>query len=204
MRRDLVAVVLGVGAASLGCHTIYEELPTRPGAVNPAPAPVVVVQVPVPSNAPTPAPQPQQPSNPAPAPTQAPSTPTATPAPVQPAPVQQAPEDGDFPNNNAPVAKLGAKIFFVECEGGAVPGSENAGSVPLGCRIHYDCTPKDGANRPTRAKGTPQWTFDPSSLVKVSGRSAYNPVATTIGRGRLCAWAEVDRVRSNDVCTTIN
>jgi hypothetical protein len=187
MRRDLWAVILGVGAVSLGCHTLTEELPTRSGAVNPAPAPVVVVPVPVPSNAPTPAPTPSP-------------RPTATPNPVQQAPG----EDGDFPNNDAPVAKLGAKIFFVECDGAAVPGSENAGSVPLGCRIHYDCTPKDGANRPTRAKGTPQWTFDPSNLVKVSGRSAYNPVATTVGRGRLCAYAEVDRVRSNDVCTTIN
>src|SRR5438034_3202253 len=99
MRRDLWAVVLVVGA-SLGCHTLTEELPTRPGAVNPAPAPVVVVPVPVPSNAPTPAP-PQQPSNPAPAPTPAPR-PTATPNPVQQAPG----EDGDFPNNDAPVAKL--------------------------------------------------------------------------------------------------
>jgi hypothetical protein len=203
MRRDLWAVVLGVVAASMGCHTITEELPTSPRAVNPAPTQVVVVPVPVPSNAPTPAPQqqPANPSNPTPAPTQAP-----TPRPVPtPTPVQTAPgEDGDFPNNDAPVAKLGAKLYFVECDGAPVPGSENAGSVPLGCRIHYDCTPKDGANRPTRAKGTPQWTFDPSNLVKVTGRSAYNPVATTVGRGRLCAYAEVDRVRSNDVCTTIN
>ena len=201
MRQDRWGVVFGLLAASAACHTITEELPTRPGAVNPAPTQVVVVPVPVPSNAPTPVPQqPPAPTNPAPAP-----TPTVRPVPT-PTPVQTTPggEDGDLPNNDAPVAKLGAKLYFVECDGVPVAGSENAGSVPLGCRIHYDCTPKDGANRPTRAKGTPQWTFDPSNLVKVTGRSAYNPVAATLGRGRLCAWAEVDRVRSNDVCTTIN
>jgi hypothetical protein len=199
MRRDLWAVVLVGGAASLGCHTIYEELPTRPGAVNPAPAPVVVVPVPVPSNAPTPVP-PQQPSNPAPAPTQAPAPrPTPTPNPIQ----QNPGEEGDFPNNNSPVARLGARVYFLECGGEAVPNSSNATEVQLGCRIHYDCTPKDAKNAPTRAVGTPQWTFSPANLLNVGGRSAYNPVATTIGRGTVCAVAEVDRVRSDEVCITI-
>ena len=62
----------------------------------------------------------------------------------------------DIPDNTDPVARLKAKVYFVECDGGPVPGT---GEAPVGCRVHLDVTPKDSSGRPTQAKGTPQWTY---------------------------------------------
>src|SRR5688572_2223145 len=55
MRRILLALV--VAAAGAACHTITEELPTRPDPINvgggqplaPPPAPVIVIPVPAPT-----------------------------------------------------------------------------------------------------------------------------------------------------------
>jgi hypothetical protein len=182
-------------AAFVGCQTITEEMPNRPDPVpvggssgGGGPVPIVVVPVPIP-----------QPRDPAPAPTTPNPTPTSNP---NPNPGPGIPPN--IPNNNSPVAKVGAKVYFVEVNGELVPGSENASSAPFNSRIHFDCTPKDGANQPTQANGTPQWTFSPDGLASISGRSAYNPVATPRGTGTLSAYVTIDGVRSNTVSININ
>lgn len=181
--------VWGAGALALGalaaCQTINEEMPVRSTPVSTNPVPVVVVPIPIPVAA-TPAPAP---NNPAPAP----KTPTPAPAP----PPNN--NDGFIPNNNAPVTKLGAKVFFLECNGEMVPGSELATQTNVGCRIHFDCTPKDGSNAPTRSRGTPSWSFNNMSLIKVGKTVDFTPTVTAVKPGTLVAWAEVDGIRSNDV-----
>src|SRR6185295_9504661 len=118
---------------------------TRPDPVsggNPVPLPVVVVPVPVPT-----------PNAPAPVPTENPGNPN---------PAPQEPDGGippGVPDNTAPVTKLGAKVYFVECNGAEVPGSGGASEAPVGCRVHLDVTPKDANNKPTQTRGTPQWSF---------------------------------------------
>lgn len=176
MRRLWVAGALAVGSLA-ACQTITEEMPVRSNPLGTTTIPVVVVPIPIPVPA-TPAP-----TTPAPAP--------------RPAPVP--PDQGDIPNNDAPVTKLGVKVFFVECHGSMVPGSEHATEADVGCRIHFDSTPKDARNAPTRSRGTPSWSFNNPSLIKVGKTVDFTPTVTAVKAGTLVAWAEVDGVRSTDL-----
>jgi hypothetical protein len=186
MHRHAIVMILGAALALSGCQTITEELPTQATPGNPgAPniVPVIVVPVPVPTPAPV-APPPAQPG------------PQPTPAPGAPPPVDEPDGDGpDIPNNTNPVAKLTAKVYFVECFGKLV----DYPPAPVGCRIHMDVTPTDSSNKHTQAKGTPRWTFTNMSIVSLSGNSPYNPVLDAKAPGNLDAWAEVDGIRSNTV-----
>jgi outer membrane biosynthesis protein TonB len=186
MRRLIAAGALAVGSL-MACQTITEELPVRATAVGPV-IPVVVVPIPIPVPA-TPAPE----SNPAPTPN---PNPNPKPTPNPPPPDD---DDGDVPNNNAPVTKLGVKVFFVECNGDMVPGSEHATSANVGCRIHFDSTAKDASNAPTRPRGTPNWSFNDMSLIKIGKTVDFTPTALAVKGGTLVAWAEVDGVRSIDL-----
>jgi len=188
-----IAALGAVGLFVVACTTITEELPTRPdptkGGANPVPFPVVVVPVPVPT-----------PADPAPAPTANPSNPNpSNPNPTPP------PSDGggippDIPDNTAPVAKLGAKVYFVECDGVPVPGSEGSTEAQVGCRVHLDVTPKDANNKPTQAKHTPEWSFSNMSIISVtSSTTGFNPTFIAKAPGTVTASCEADGVRSNDV-----
>src|SRR5687767_3962389 len=102
-------LVLAVAVVSMGgCQTLTEELPTQAPAVGLPPIPVLppVVQ-------PVPIPEPQPPSGGAPPP--GPSMPVPPPSGGNPG--------GQIPNNNSPVTKVGAKVYFLECNGQEVPGS---------------------------------------------------------------------------------
>jgi hypothetical protein len=184
MRRAWASALLGLGFVA--CQTITEEMPTRPTPNDALNLPVLVVPAPPPG---APAPEP-----PAPAPTPAPGHPAPTPEPPNPEPPPDG--GGDFPDNNAPVAKLGAKIYFVEDGGVAIAYPP----APVGSRIHLDVTPKDAANKPTRARGTIRWTFSRTDIVKIGNTDGnYNPTLTAKAPGDLVAYAEVDGVRSNNV-----
>ena len=184
-----IAALGALGFVLVACTTITEEMPTRPDPVSggqPVPLPVVVVPVPVPA-----------PNAPAPAPTANPNNPN----PNNPAPPPE-PDGGippDIPDNNAPVAKLGAKVYFVECNGAEVPGSGGAKEAEVGCRVHLDVTPKDANNKPTRTRGTPQWSFNNMGLISIPSTSGFNPAFIAMAPGTVTTWCEVDGVRSNDV-----
>jgi hypothetical protein len=194
MRRFWAAGALAAGCL-MGCQTITEELPVHSTPVNNNPVPVVVVPIPIPVAA---TPAPTTPNNPEPNPAPNPKpNPTPKPAPTAP------PSDGFIPNNNSPVTKLGVKVFFVECNGAMVPGSELATSADVGCRIHFDSTPKDASNSPTRSRGTPSWSFNNMSLIKVGKTVDFTPTVQCVKAGTLVAWAEVDGVRSADLAISI-
>ena len=184
-----VAVVGALGFMVVACTTITEQLPTRAdpaGGGNPAPLPVVVVPVPVPTpNNPAPAPNPTNPSNPNP--------------PANPPPDSGGGIPPDIPDNSAPVAKLGAKVYFVECNGAEIPGSGGATEAQVGCRVHLDVTPKDANNKPTQAKGTPQWTFSNMGIISIPSTSGFNPAFIAKAPGTVTTYCETDGIRSNDV-----
>src|SRR5688572_31870052 len=100
MRRILLSCL--VGAIGIACHTITEELPTRPGPINvgggqplaPPPPPTIIIPVP----APTP---------------QIVEGPPSAPAPSNPG--GGGGNNGQIPTNTNPAVRLGAKVFFVEC-----------------------------------------------------------------------------------------
>jgi len=193
MRGMRIAALGALGLLVVACTTITEELPTRPNPTDvsgnkPAPVPVVVVPVPVPTPA-APAPAPNAPADP--------SNPNQNPPPPS------DPGDGgiapDIPDNTNPVAKLGAKVYFIECNGAEIPGSGGATEAQVGCRVHLDVTPKDANNKPTQVKHTPEWTFSNMAIISIPSTTGFNPAFVAKAPGTVTAYAEADGVRSNDV-----
>ncbi len=189
MRRVVLAgTVLGTIALATACHTITEDLPNRPSPVDVSggQAPVVVI-VPVPTT--------QAPSSttpPGPNPTPRPSDPGPNPTP-QPS---SNPDPGGVNDNTSPVAKVGAGVYFVECNGEVVPGSRGATTADVGCRVHLDCTPKDASNVPTNPRGTPEWRYSDPGLIQVTNNNAYNPAIVGRRAGFVEITASVDGVTS--------
>jgi hypothetical protein len=117
-----------------------------------------------------------------------------------PTPTPDLPEDppsggtpgDDIPDNTNPVARVEARIYFIECGGVAVPGVE----APVGCRIHLDVTAKDQQGKPTRAKGGPQWTFSNPGIISVSSEADYTPTLTALAPGAVTAACTIDGVTS--------
>jgi len=191
MRRILLALV--VGLMGIGCHTITEELPSRPDPIvvnggqplAPPPAPVVVIPVPT-------APAPEVVERP------------AAPAP-NPSNGGGGGGDEQIVTNTNPPVRLGAKVFFVECNGREIPGSDGSTSAQIGCRVHFDVTPKDAGNNHTRVRETPRWTFSPASIAGgVGGKTQFTPTISATGAGTLTAYCEADGLRSNDVRITFH
>src|SRR5580765_105591 len=118
MKRTL-ALLSAVGVLA-ACHTITENLPSRPSSVGgEGPIPVVVVQIPVLSPTP-PIPSPSSPIAPSPNPRPTPDPNTGGGG--------GGGGGGEPPTTNtAPVARLGASVYFVECGGAPVPGSGRSG-----------------------------------------------------------------------------
>jgi hypothetical protein len=187
MRRILLA--FSVCALGVACHTITEELPNRPGPVlvqggqplAPPPPPVLVI--------PVPAPTPVVVEGPPPAPN----------------PGGGGGGGGQITDNQNPAVRLGAKVFFVECDGREIPGSEGSTEARIGCRIHYDVTPKDAQNQHTQVRETPRWTFSPAGIAGgVGGKTQFTPTISATGAGTLTAYCEADGIRSNDVRITFH
>src|SRR5205823_5186162 len=161
------------------CHTITEELPSRPSPVDVGGIPTIVVQVPVPKTTPVPSPTPA--ANPTPTP-----TPKSTPPPN--------PEPDPSGQNRAPVARVACSVYFVECNGEIVPNSHNASSAPVGCRVHLDATTKDASNEHTY-RTEPQRVFSDPGMIERSGNSAWNPAITGRGPHYQSMYAVADGVR---------
>jgi hypothetical protein len=183
-----LGVVLALGLTLLGCKTITEELPTAP--TSGADGPVVNVPLPV-TVTPIALPQPETPA-PAATPTTG-GTPTSTPEP------EGNDDDSDefIPDNTAPVARVTAKVFFVECNGEAVPGSEGAQTAEVGCRVHLDTTPKDAAGKPTQSKDRPRWFYSDQSAFTIGGGNPFTPVLQVKARGSTSIHSVIDGVQSN-------
>lgn len=178
--RRALALIAVVGLTMGGCQTLTEELPS-------APPPPPTAQIPVLPPIVNPGPIPDVPSGGAP-------PPTSGPAPEEPPP---GGGEGDIPNNTNPVAKVGAKVYFLECDGQQVPDSGYATSAQVGCRIHFDCTPKDANNNPTQTQGSPQWSFSPDSIVSIGNPNEFTPTVTAKAAGTLTAYVVIDGVTSN-------
>ena len=188
MARTLSLLLTAGLLVTAGCKTITEEMPTSASTTTGG-APVVNVPVPI-VVTPVVLPQPQSPApNP------------GTPAPgATPVPEGQGDGDGpDIPNNTNPVANVVIKVFFVECNGGEVPGTGSATTAPVGCRVHLDATPKDAGGSPTQTKSNPQWSYSDKSAFDVGGNSDFNPVLTVKNTGSTSISCTIDGVRSNDI-----
>lgn len=123
-------------------------------------------------------------------------TPTTMPAP-EPSP---SPNGEFFPDNDNDVTRVGAGVYFIECDGIEIPDSGGAAEAPVGCRLHMDCTPRDANNKPTRAKGEPYWYLSQPGLVSGGPLSGdYTPTFSILREGELTLHVVIDGVRSDDV-----
>jgi hypothetical protein len=127
--------------------------------------------------------------------------PTPTPVPLAtPTPTPQAsPEIND---NDAPVERVGAGVYYVDCNGQILPDSRNAKEVAVGCRVQLDATPKDADNVPTNPRYPPKWWFSNPGGIEVTGSNPLGPKITAKVPHRLLINVWVDGVESNTFAIT--
>jgi hypothetical protein len=101
------------------------------------------------------------------------------------------------------VARLLARVYFIECGGQLVPNSGDATEAPVGCRVHLDVTPKDSQGRPTRAIGQPLWTFSNPSIISISTSNDYTPTFTALAPGALAIDCTLDNVQARTIHLTL-
>lgn len=180
MRRILILASV-LAPLSVGCHTITEDLPSRPSTLETTRAtPIIMIPVPSPTPRPTPT------ATPAPTPT---ATPVGTPTP---APTATPPPDSGG-ENRSPVARIACSVYFIECNGEIVPGSHGASSAPVGCKVHLDATTKDASGDPTYRE--PSWVYSNPGMVDIFGANPWNPSITARGPHHQDMYAQADGVR---------
>jgi hypothetical protein len=101
------------------------------------------------------------------------------------------------------VARLLARVYFVECAGLVVPGSGDATQASVGCRIHLDVTPKDSQGRPTVAVGTPKWTYSNPGIISASGDAEYTPTLTALAPGTVTIGCSLDGIQARPITITL-
>lgn len=121
---------------------------------------------------------------------------------------EDPPSDGGTPTSpegpvsGDPVARLDAKVYFIECANQLVPGDPSV--APVGCRIHLDVTPKDASGRPTVAIGSPRWTYSNPGIISASSDYGdYTPTLTALAPGELSIGCTLDGIQSNTVHVTL-
>ena len=145
------------------------------------------------------------PSTPVPPPTTVAAVAIASPSPAvgaPSAPPPAAPEDADPPadcihDSYNGVDSVSLAIYFLECGGTRIPGSRDIIDVPLGCRIHFNATPRDGMGAPTCSRTWPEWQVGPEDVVTGGGRYTFTPAYATLQTGTMGARCIVDGVRSD-------
>jgi hypothetical protein len=139
---------------------------------------------------------------PSPSPVPSPS-PTATPV----AAPQDAPDAEPSPDcihdSDHGVDSVSLNVYFLECNGDRIPGSKDMKTVPVGCRIHFNATPRDGSGAPTCSKTWPIWQVGPEDLVGGNGGQTFTPAYTAKAPGLMSARCIVDGVRSGWIALTI-
>ena len=101
------------------------------------------------------------------------------------------------------VDSVSLAVYFLECNGERIPGSKDMKQVPVGCRIHFNATPRDGSGAPTCSRTWPVWQVGPEELVAGNGGQTFTPAYTTKAPGVMSARCIVDGVRSGWIVLTI-
>jgi len=171
-RRLPVLLVLSVPAAALlGCGTHGSE------AAGPSQPAVATAASPSPALSPSPA----TPASPA--------APADAPAPD--------PSPDCIVNSDHSIDRVSLAVYFLECGGDRIPGSPDLKDVPVGCRIHFNATPRDGIGAPTCSRTWPIWQVGPTELLSGGGGETFTPAYTAQAPGQIAARCIVDGVRSD-------
>lgn len=130
-------------------------------------------------------------------PTPAPSpSPTPTPTPV-PTPAPEPTESPEINDNDRPVERVGAGVYWVGCDGDLVPNSRNAKEVAVGCAVHLDATAKDSDGVPTNPRYPVQWWYSDYDAIEERGANPMGPIITALRPHEQQIYVRVDGVDSN-------
>jgi hypothetical protein len=141
-------------------------------------------------------------ASPAPSPAASPSPAAApTPAPAEEPDAEPSPDC--IHETDHGVDNVSLNVYFLECNGERIPGSKDTKSVPVGCRIHFNATPRDGSGAPTCSKTWPVWQVGPEEIVGGNGGQTFTPAYTTKATGVMSARCIVDGVRSGWIVLTV-
>jgi hypothetical protein len=152
--------------------------PSAPASVAGTPASPAASPSPSPSPSPTPVPE---------------STPTPNPAP--------SPEIND---NDAPVFRVAANVYYVDCDGKILEHSRNMEEIPCGCRAHLDATAKDEDGVPTNPRYTVRWQFGNPDALDIRGSNPMGPIVTARFPHAQEIYIHVDGIDSNKFFVRFN
>ena len=141
-------------------------------------------------------------SSPTPSPAASPST-VATPVPAPQDEPDVEPSPDCIHETDHGVDSVSLNVYFLECNGERLPGSKDTKTVPVGCRIHFNATPRDGSGAPTCSRTWPVWQVGPEELVAGNGGQTFTPAYTAKATGVMSARCIVDGVRSGWIVLTI-
>jgi hypothetical protein len=130
-------------------------------------------------------------------------SPAATPVPAPRDEPDAEPSPDCIHDSDHGVDSVSLNVYFLECNGDRIPGSKDIKTVPVGCRIHFNATPRDGIGAPTCSKTWPIWQVGPEDLVVGNGGQTFTPAYTTKATGVMSARCIVDGVRSGWIALTI-
>jgi hypothetical protein len=195
MDKRLWTAFFVAAVLTASCKVITEEMPAGPSPID-TPTPKETTAPKTPRAGATPTDEPE--ATPTPTPT-ATKTPTPNPEPTE--------DDGrDIPDNDNPVVKIGAVVYYVSCPEGVIPNSKFATEGPKHCNVRLDCTPKDEFNKHTRAKGEPVWTYGGdahSRHISNPRGNLYTPQLHGDNvAGSFTAYVTLDGVQSNTISFT--
>lgn len=128
--------------------------------------------------------QPQPSPSPSPTPTPEPS-PSPSPSPT------------GINDNDRPVVRVGAGVYYAKCDDEILPGSRGTGEAPVGCRVTLDATPKDEDNVPTNPRYPVEWFWSTERLLHISGNNPLGPIIEASTPHQQSIYVRVDGVDSN-------
>lgn len=125
-------------------------------------------------------------------------SPSPSPSPVAVAtPTPEPTESPEINDNDRPVERVGAGVYWVECDGELVPNSRNAKEVAVGCAVHLDATAKDADGVPTNPRYPVRWWYSDYDAIEERGANPMGPIITARRPHEQQIYVRVDGVDSN-------
>jgi hypothetical protein len=124
--------------------------------------------------------------------------PAPSPSPVAVAtPTPEPTESPEINDNDRPVERVGAGVYYIECEGQILENSRSAKEARLGCSVHLDATAKDEDGVPTNPRYPTKWHFSDENALDVRGGNPMGPIITGLRPSDQQIYVTVDGVDSN-------
>jgi hypothetical protein len=116
-----------------------------------------------------------------------------------PSPTPEPVESPELTDNDRPVERVGAGVYYVECDGQVLENSRSAKEAAVGCSVHLDATPKDEDGVPTNPRYPVKWRYSDYAAIEERGSNPLGPIITAKHGHDQVIYVTVDGVDSNKV-----